>query len=220
MTLAVASTKPIRVLVADDHPLIIEGLTASLGRDGIAVVGSATTAADVLSEYLQCAPEVIVLDVRFGTGTPSGLDAARETLSRYPGVPIVFYSQFDQDELVSEAYGLGGMGFVTKNKPTAVLAEAIKRVRLGKTHFLPEIAERLALLKVKGDSSPKSKLDARELEVFRLMAVGRTNAEIAEAMALSPKTISVTSQLIKEKLGVQRPAEITRLAFKHGLIEP
>jgi two-component system, NarL family, invasion response regulator UvrY len=212
--------KPIRALIADDHPLIIEGLTTALARDNIEVVGQATTANEVLSQYLTCTPDVIVLDIRFGNSGPSGLDVAREALQRYPDARILIYSQFDQDELVREAYRIGCVGFVTKNKPMAVLAEAIKQVHQGKMHFLPEIAERLAMIGVKGDDSPQSKLDARELEVFRLMAQGRTNVEIAEAMALSPKTISLTSQLIKDKLGVQRAAEITRLAVRHGVIEP
>lgn len=212
--------KPIRVLIADDHPLIIEGLTTALARFGIEVAGQAKTPNEVLSLYLTCTPDVVVLDIRFGNAGPSGLDVARETLQRYPDARIVIYSQFDQTEIVREAYRIGCVGFVPKSNTLEVLAEAIKHVCRGKTHFLPEIAERLAMIGVKGDDSPQSKLEARELEVFRLMAQGRTNAEIAETMGLSPKTISLTSQLVKDKLGVQRAAEITRLAVRYGVIEP
>lgn len=210
---------PVKVLIADDHPLIIEGLTTVLARYGIEAVAQALTPAEVVPRYAESAPEVLVLDVRFGDGR-SGLDVARDVLKRHPNARIVFYSQFDQDEIVREAYRIGGAGFVTKNRPPAVLAEAIMQVREGRTHFLPEIAERLALLGVRGDDSPQAKLDPRELEVFRRMAAGSTNVEIAEAMNLSPKTISMTSQNIKDKLGMHRPADITRLAVKHGVIEP
>lgn len=211
--------KPVRVLIADDHPLIIEGLTLALRRHGIEVVGATTTTKNVLTKYAECNPDVLVLDVRFGEPV-SGLDVARDAIRTHPEARIVFYSQFDQDEIVREAYRIGGAAFITKNTPPDVLADAIKQVSEGKTHFLPEIAERLALIGVRGDDSPQAKLDPRELEVFKHMALGRTNAEIAESMGLSLKTISVTSQSIKDKLGVQRPAEITRLAVKHKVIEP
>ena len=87
-------------------------------------------------------------------------------------------------------------------------------------YFLPHIAERLANLSVRGDESPQSLLNERDLEIFKLMAEGLTNAEIAERLDLSLKTISNVSQAIKEKLGVHRPAYITKLAVKHGLIAP
>jgi len=211
--------KSLRVLIADDHPLIIEGLTIALRRHDIEVVCETTTTENVLSGYEECKPDVLVLDVRFG-GAVSGLDVAREVMRAHPEARIVFYSQFDQDEIIREAYRVGGVGFITKDTAPDVLADAIKQVSEGKTHFLPEIAERLALLGVRGDESPQGRLDPRELEVFRDIALGRTNPEIAEAMSLSPKTISVISQSIKDKLGVHRPADITRLAIKHKVIEP
>ena len=208
-----------RVLIADDHPLIVEGLTLALARHDIEVVGQTNTTDDVIACYERFKPDVLVLDVRFG-GAVTGLDVARQAISMHADARIVFYSQFDQDEIIQEAYRIGGRAFITKNTPTPVLADAIRLAAEGRTHFLPEIAERLALIGVRGDSSPQSKLDQRELEVFAQMARGRTNVEIAEAMSLSPKTISITSQNIKDKLGVHRPADITRLAVKHNVIEP
>ncbi|VTU19865.1 Transcriptional activator protein ExaE [Variovorax sp. SRS16] len=160
-----------------------------------------------------------MLDVRFG-GKISGLDVAREILDSAPQARVLLYSQFDQVELLREAYRIGTLGFVTKSTAPNVLADAIRQVQAGKTFFLPEIAERLALAGVRGDESPANKLDAREFEVFRRMATGQTNAEIAEAMALSSKTISTTSQSIKDKLDVSRPADITLLAVRHQLIHP
>lgn len=209
----------IRVLIADDHPLIVEGITAALRRLELDVVGHVESAAAVVAKYIETRPDVLVLDVRFGPG-PTGLDVARQLLSSHPTARVVFYSQFDQDEVIREAYRLGGSAFVTKNTPPEALAHAIEEVHRGKTNFLPTIAERMALLGVRGDESPRSKLEAREIEVFTRLAQGLTNNEIAERMNLSTKTISTVSQAVKEKLGVQRAAEITRLALKHGMIEP
>ncbi|MCC9597958.1 response regulator transcription factor [Rubrivivax sp. JA1055] len=210
---------PVRVLLADDHPVIIEGLRAALVRHDVEVVGQVECAQQVVSAYLEAKPDVLVLDVRFGPG-PTGLDVARSLRERAPAARIVFYSQFDQDEVIREAYRLGAAAFITKNTLPAELAAAIHAAADGKTYFLPAIAERLALLGLRGEESPRARLEARELDIFVQLATGATNNEIAERMGLSTKTISTIAQAVKEKLGVHRPAEITRLAMRYGLIEP
>jgi DNA-binding NarL/FixJ family response regulator len=169
--------------------------------------------------YAQEKPDVLVLDIRFGTEL-TGLDAAQNVLKADPGARIVFLSQFDQDSLIKETYRLGAHAFVTKDCDPADLATAVRHAHEGKLYFPPQIAERLASIAVRGDVSPQSQLDERGLEIFKLMAEGLTNAEIAEKLNLSTKTISNTSQAIKEKLGVHRQANITLLAVKHGLIAP
>ena len=209
----------LRVLIADDHPLIIEGLVAALKRLGLRVAGHVQAATEVIAKYMQVRPDVLVLDVRFGPG-PTGLDVARELIAHDANARIVFYSQFDQNEVIREAYRLGGAAFITKNTPPELLALAIGEAHAGRTYFLPQIAERLALLGVRGDQSPRSILDEREVEVFMLMAGGLTNNEIAERMDLSAKTIGNIGQAVKEKLGVQRATDMTRLAVRHGMLDP
>lgn len=209
----------IRALLADDHPLIVAGFSMALAGHRIEVVGEAFTPEEVLDNYKEHKPDVLVLDVRFGESM-SGLQAAKEVLRAFPEAKIVFLSQFDQDNLIKEAYRLGGRAFITKDCTADCLASAIHVVHRGEVYFLPEVAERLAQLAIRGDMSPQSLLEPREIEIFTLMAQGLTNHEIAEHLGLSPKTISNSSQGIKEKLGIHRAADITRLAVKHGLIEP
>ncbi len=209
----------IRVLLADDHPLIMAGFAMSLEGFGIAVVGQALTPEDAVKRYQELLPDVLVLDIRFGARL-TGLDAARNIISQCRDARIVFLSQFDQDNLIKEAYGLGGRAFVTKNSSPEQLATAIQHVHAGEVYFLPQVAEHLATLAIHGDPSPKSMLDPRELQVFTYMAQGLTNPEMAETLDLSLKTISNVSQAVKEKLGMHRAAEITRLAIKHGFFEP
>jgi two-component system invasion response regulator UvrY len=211
---------PISVMIADDHPLIVEGLTSVLARHGLSVVGSADEAASVAGVYSALKPDVLVLDLRFGDGGIGGLDVMQSLLVAHPRAHVVIYTQFDQDEVVREAYKRGAKAFVTKNTDPAELAKTIVKVHEGETVFLPSIATRLALMSVRGDDSPLAKLQPREVEVFKLMAQGLTNVEIAERMSLSPKTISTTSQSIKDQLGIHRAADITLLAVKCGLIEP
>jgi len=210
----------IRVMIADDHPLIVEGLTSVLGRHHLQVVGAASEAAAVVETFAKVQPDVLVLDLRFGDGGIGGLDVLQALLARFADARVVIYTQFDQDAVVREAYKRGARAFVTKSADPADLAQTITRVHQGETVFLPEIATRLALLSVRGDESPLAKLQPREIEVFKLMAQGLTNVEIAERLSLSPKTISTTSQAIKDHLGIHRPADITLLAVKCGLIEP
>ncbi len=213
------TSRPIRVLVADDHPPIIEGLTIALGREGIEVVGQATTPDSVLQQYLKCTPDVMVLDIRFAHEGTTGLEVAREVLQRNSHARIVIYTQFDTDELVREAYRLGCAALVTKGEATSTLAEAIRVVHTGKTYFQPDIAERLAMIGLHGDTSPLGHLEQREFQVFKLMAQGHTNVEIAEALGLSPRTISITSQAVKDKLRISRQADLTLLAVKHQVID-
>lgn len=210
---------PVRVLLADDHPVIIDGLRAALGGHDVDVVGQVHKAEEVVQAFLHHKPDVLVLDVRFGPG-PTGLDAARDLFAKTPKARVVFYSQFDQDEIIREAYRLGACAFITKNTAPVDLAAAIGQAAQGKTYFLPQIAERLALLGVRGEQSPRARLDPRELDIFVQLAAGATNIEIADRMGLSTKTISTIAQSVKEKLGVHRPAELTRLAMRYGLIEP
>jgi DNA-binding NarL/FixJ family response regulator len=211
--------KKIRVMLADDHPIVMTGFAMSLQGQGLDVVAQARTPEEALAQYQQLQPDVIVLDIRFGEQM-TGLDVAKQILAQTPSAAIVFLSQFDQDSLIKETYRLGGRAFMTKDCDPADLAAAVRRAHDGELYFLPHIAERLANLSVRGDASPQSQLDERALEIFTLMAEGLTNAEIAEKLDVSTKTISNISQAVKEKLGVHRPAYITRLAVKHGLIEP
>jgi two-component system invasion response regulator UvrY len=211
--------KPIRVMLADDHPIVMTGFAMSLEAAGMQVVGQAKTPSEATALYATEQPDVAVLDMRFGTEL-TGMDAAQAILKSDPAAKIVFLSQFDQDSLIKETYRLGAHAFVTKDCDPADLATAVRHAHEGKLYFLPHIASRLASMAVRGEVTPQSQLDERGLEIFKFMAEGMTNAEIAERLDLSTKTISNISQSIKEKLGVHRQASITLLAVKHGLIEP
>ena len=209
----------IRVMLADDHPIVMSGFATSLAGPDIDVVAQARSAEEALERYEAERPDVLVLDIRFGERL-TGLDVARDILGRDADAAIVFLTQFDQDSLVKECYRIGARAFITKDCDPGELAAAVRRAHEGGLYFMPRIAERLASMAVKGDVSPQSLLDGRALEIFTLMAEGLTNAEIAERLDVSSKTISNASQAIKDKLGVQRAADITRLAVRYGLLQP
>ncbi|MBY0574476.1 MAG: response regulator transcription factor [Undibacterium sp.] len=207
----------IRVMLADDHPIVMTGFAMSLIAEGMQVVGQARTPQEAQEMFTSLLPDVLVLDIRFGAEL-TGLDAARHILQTHPQANILFLSQFDQDALIKETYKLGAKAFVTKDCDPLDLYLAVQKASRGELYFMPHIAERLAQLSVQGDVSPQSLLDERSLAIFTLMAEGLTNVEIAEHLDLSQKTISNISQAIKDKLGIHRPALITKLAMKYGLI--
>lgn len=207
----------IRVLLVDDHPIVLAGFATSLSSRGISVIGQTTASEDVITQYKELAPDILVLDIKFGSHL-SGLDTAKNLLTEFPDAKIVFLSQFDQDQFIKKAYKLGARAFITKTCTPKELANSLKKVYEGDIYFLPQVAERLAALTI-SDPSPQSLLDSREVQIFTMMAQGLTNVEIAEKMDISAKTVSNVSQAIKEKLGIHRQADITLLAVKHGLVE-
>ena len=151
--------KPIRVMLADDHPIVMTGFAMSLAGVGMDVVGQAKTPDEAASMYAELQPDVMVMDIRFGTEL-TGLDAAEVILKKFPSAKIVFLSQFDQDSLIKETYRIGARAFVTKDCDPADLATAVWHAAEGKLYFLPQIAERLANLSVRGDASPQRDLFA------------------------------------------------------------
>lgn len=211
----------IRLLIADDHPVIADALASGIQAHEMEVVARTTAPSEVRARYDEVLPDVLVLDVRFGRESANtGLDVARELLADHPDARIVIYSQFDSDEMIREAYRIGASAFIPKSTPLRQVADAITAVHEQGEFLLPQVAQRMAMLGIHGDDSPQALLDARELEVFRMLAMGSTNLEIAEQLKLSAKTISHISQAIKEKLQLQRPADLTLLAVKHELIAP
>jgi two-component system invasion response regulator UvrY len=213
------ATAPMRVLLADDHPIVMSGFALSLKSKGIEVIGEVTTPKEAVESYEKLKPDVLMMDLRFGEKL-TGLDAAKTILERHPKANILFLSQFDQDALIKQTYSIGGRGFLTKDISAADLAQAVSDAGRGETYFLDRIAKRLANLSVKGDQSPGAVLDTREFDVFLLTAKGRTTQEISDQLGLSPKTISNVAHSLKEKLGTNRIADLTLLAVKHGYIEP
>ena len=116
--------QPVRVMLADDHPIVMTGFAMSLAAQGMEVVGQAKTPSEAAAMYAEQKPDVAVLDIRFGTEL-TGLDAAQNILRADPQAKIVFLSQFDQDSLIKETYRLGAHAFVTKDCDPADLADAV-----------------------------------------------------------------------------------------------
>jgi two-component system invasion response regulator UvrY len=214
-----ARAMPIRVLIADDHPVVGNALSAGIEGQQISVVGFTERADEVEAKYEELRPDVLLLDLRFGPEAKiSGFDIARSILSKHSDARIVFYSQFDSDEMLREAYVLGASAFIPKRSALDDVINALVKVSTEGTYFVPSVASRMAMLSIRRDDSPQTLLDERELQVFRYLALGLETAEIAEKMGLAPKTITNARQSIKKKLNEDKPARMALIAVRSGVI--
>jgi two-component system invasion response regulator UvrY len=209
----------ITVLLADDHPLLRNGfIEAMVECKEIKVIYSTDNAQDACDSYRKYQPDVVVIDILFKEKM-TGLDAIKVILNINPHAKVVVLSQHDQARLIKEAYQLGALAYVPKESEPELLIDAIIKASMGKKHFLPEIAQKLAYLSAEQDTDPKSLLNQREFDIYRLIANDRSNTEIAEELGLSQKTVNNALFSLRSKLGLKRNTEITKHALKHGIIK-
>lgn len=199
-----------KVLIIDDHPIVISGCRALLNDRGVDLI-DARTAEDGLATFDEARPDVTVIDINLPDG--SGLDLARCLLARDRATAIVMLSMNDDPIFVREAIAIGARGFVSKNDDPLQLAAAIESVGRGET-FLPEaMAQRLA--SSRGDHLL---LTAREQEIVQYLSEGSSLAEIATALDISYKTVTQSCTAARAKLGARTPAELVRRAIELKII--
>lgn len=208
----------IRVFLADDHRLLVEGFRHALKDYGVDVVEVAYSLDGLVERYFAVRPDVMVIDVRFDNKhvEANGLDVCEEILNRDPSARIIVFSQFDDQYLIEKTYKLGVLAFVRKDESTQTLFEAITRVSNGVEFFSPEVAQLLAWSVVR-DRSPEKYLDEKELRVFTLTADGASINDVADEIGMSTKTVGTMLKNIKTTLGIENQAEFTKLAIRYGL---
>lgn len=210
-------TRPIRVLIADDHTMVREALRAVLAPQ-CEVVAEAATAEEAVAAALRTRPDVVLLDLAMpGTG---GLAAAHHLRRRAPACKVIVLSQYDDEEYVMEALiEAGAAGYLLKSDAAAELLEALKAVRAGKRYLSPAIAPIvLRRLKERSAAAPAAALTRREREVLRLIAGGAASKEIAARLGISPKTAQAHRENLKLKLKAGSTAAMVRWAIKHKLV--
>jgi DNA-binding NarL/FixJ family response regulator len=200
-------TSPIRVLVADDHPIVRGGLVALLGTlEGIEVVGEASDGADAVREALLCRPDVVVLDLRMPR--LDGVEAARRIVRDLPGTAVLVLTMFDEDELVADALSAGARGYLLKGAEPEEIERAVRAVAAGAAILAPQVAAHVLHRAARPPAQMAfPELTPRERDVLRLIASGRANGEIAPALGIAPKTVGNHVSAIFLKLGVATRAE-------------
>jgi len=207
------------VVLVDDHAVVRMGFRMLLQAPGsdIEVVGEAADGEALLKGLPQWQPEVVVMDLTMpGLG---GLETLRRLRTRDDAPRVLVLSAHEDTAYPRRALNAGAQGFVSKRSAPETLPEAIRAVAQGKRYLDAQTAQALALSQLDGSASPFDALSEREFEVFTRLARGKSVAEIAEALSLSPSTVGTHLYNIKQKLGAGNQAELTLLALRWGVIE-
>lgn len=205
----------IRLLVVDDHPIVREGLVASLEDDPeFEVVGAAASAEDALRMVSSARPDVILLDLELpGVG---GLDAIPMLTAAHPASRILILTAYDTDERVLGAIRAGARGYLLKGAALEEIARAIRTVHAGQSYLEPRIASKV-IAQLRPGPRPTA-LSDRERAVLRLVAGGRSNKQIARALGITERTVKFHVTSILNKLGADNRAQAVAVAAQRGLL--
>ncbi len=208
----------IRVLVADDHPMLREGLTAVLGtQPDFEVIGEAADGSEVVHLAETLRPDVILLDLEMPTvDGVAALEGLRDAGSE---ARTIVFTAYDTDERILRSLRAGARGYLLKGASRAEIFDAIRTVHSGGSLLGPAVTSRLLDHIEQGDERPDG-LTPRELEVLTLLARGLKNAEIASELFISERTVKFHVSSILAKLGAETRTEAVRIAARRGLVEP
>lgn len=209
----------IKVLIADDHAVVRQGLKQILAETSdMLVVGEASTGAEALEKVRNEESDVLVLDMAMPG--PSGLDILKEVRATRPKLPVLILSMHPEEQFAVRLLKAGASGYLNKESAPDELVKAIRKVVAGGKYVGPILAERLALdISADSDKPLHETLSDREFQVMCLIASGKTVTEIAEALSLSVKTVSTYRARILEKMNLTTNAEVIRYAIQNQLVE-
>ncbi len=209
----------VRVLVADDHAVVRQGLKQILADTfGMKVVAEASDGAAVLERLRGAGVDVVVLDLSMPG--MSGVEVIKQIRREYPSVYVLVLSMHSEDQYAVRVMRAGASGYLTKESAPGELVAALRRVADGHKYVSGSLAEKLAIGLERGaDREPHETLSDREYEVLRRLASGPTVGQIAAELVLSPKTVSTFRSRLMRKMNMHNNAEVIRYALTHGLFD-
>ncbi len=209
---------PIRILVCDDHPVVRDGLVAMLGtQPDFAVVAEASNGREMVRLATQHMPDIVLLDLEMPEPELNGVEALRQLRAQQPGARVLVFTAFDTDERILGAIRAGAQGYMLKGSPRDELFNAIRTIAAGGSLLQPVVQSRL-LNSLRAHSEPVEALTARENDVLKLVAEGKTNKEIAATLFITERTVKFHVGAIMGKLGAGNRTEAVRLATQRGWI--
>lgn len=211
---------PKRLLLADDHALMLEGLSRLLAGE-FEIVGTAADGRALVSEAERLRPDVVVLDI--GMPELNGIEAARRLSKLLPATKIVFVTQQLDPAYVHAAFAAGAKAYVAKQSAAKELVDAIRRALYDRYYVTPLVGDKAKEMSHLGSFKNPSEifgasLTPRQREVLQLVAEGKTTKEISSALNISPKTVEFHRNSLMDELGVRTTAELTRYAISHGIV--
>ena len=209
---------PTRILLADDHQIVRQGLKALLEREGFAVVAEVADGQEAIRAARERCPDVAVLD--FGMPLLNGLGAAQQILHACPRAKAILLTMHTEDHYVLEALQAGVKGYVVKTQASADLIRAIHEVLRGMMYLSPGVSQAVVEAYLAKSELPADPLTAREREVLQLVAEGKSTKEIAQLLGISFKTAESHRTRIMKKTSIHETAGLVRYAVRRGLIQP
>lgn len=214
---------PIRVLIADDQRVVRDGLSMLVGLiDGVEVIGTARDGTEAVELAQSGHPHVVLMDLRMPR--MEGAEATRAIRSALPETHVLILTTYADDESLFPALQAGARGYLTKDASAEEIEQAIRALVAGQTHLDPAIQQRLVAAVLDETPLPASEsrplpdsLTPREAEVLKLIAEGRSNAEIAETLVVSPATVKTHVNRIFYKTGARDRAQAVRYAYEHRI---
>ena len=209
--------KKVRLLLADDHDIVLQGLRSVLNSPDLEVIGSVGDGQSLIKAVKDLQPDVVVTDITMPT--LNGIDAARKIRKLQPRMKIVFLTMHPDIGYATEAVALGNSAYVLKSSAADELPDAIHAVMRGEHYVSPRIASSVEedLLRRKPGKT-RIELSGREREILQLIAEGKTFKEIASTLSISPRTVEFHRNRISEKTGLRTMADLTRHAVRLGII--
>ncbi len=211
----------IRVLLADDHSIVRDGLRRIIEDSGdMEVVGEAADGRDAIRQIASTQPEIAVIDISM-PGL-DGLEVVSRLRKEAPEIPVLILTMHEEAQYVVRAIEAGAMGYLTKQSAPEQLVAAIRKIYNGQRYITEDASEALALRVARGSAgqTPLDTLSMRELQVLRRLAMGHTSREIAEAYSISIKTVDTYRARLLKKLDLRNNAELIRFAIHNNLLEP
>lgn len=209
---------PIRVLLADDHDLVREGLRAWLEKQGFQVVGEASNGQEALRIALSVRPDAAILDI--GMPLLNGLEAASQIKKALSNTHVIILTQHSEDQYVTEALRAGVRGYVLKSQVADDLVRAIIDVCRGSIYLSPSISAAVVGAYLSKNNAPPDPLSARERQVLQLVGEGKSTKEVASQLGISVKTAESHRSRLMRKLDIHETASLVLYAIRRGLIQP
>jgi len=210
-------TDSISIMLTDDHAVVRSGLRRLLEQyDNMNVIAEAESGEQAYQQFSKAMPDVLVMDISMpGIG---GLEALRRIKQRYPQAKIIIFSMHENATFAVQALSAGAIGYVAKSSDAEDLVQAVKNAAKGISFISDSLAQKVSLHSL-NDDTPVQKLTPREFEVFRLLAEGKVVEEISSILNLGQKTVSNYQTTLKQKLQINSPVDLVRLAIQHGVID-
>jgi DNA-binding NarL/FixJ family response regulator len=208
---------PTRILLADDHALVRQGLRALLEKQGFQVVGEASDGQETLRMAVKIQPDIAALDISMPV--LNGVDAARELRKSSPKTKVILLTKHDEDQYVTEALRAGVRGYVLKSQVANDLVYAIQEVCRGSIYLSPGISRAVVDAYLSKTDVPADPLSARERQVLQLVGEGKSTKEVATQLGVSVKTAESHRARLMRKLDIHETASLVRYAIRRGLIQ-